>query len=54
VSSRGNASVVVALGVVSLAAMVATSELLAESFDRPAAGRASSTPTGTRWLVFCV
>ena len=43
-SSRRNASVVVALGVASLAAtslaaMVATSELLAESFDRPAADR---------------
>jgi hypothetical protein len=39
VSSRRNASVVVTLGVASLAAMVATSELLAESFDRPAADR---------------
>jgi hypothetical protein len=33
--SRRNASLVVALGVASLAAMVATSELLVESFGRP-------------------
>jgi hypothetical protein len=44
VSSRRNATVVVALGVASLAAtslaaMVATSELLAESFDRPVSDR---------------
>jgi hypothetical protein len=44
VSSRRNASLVVALGVgalaaTSLAAMVATSELLAESFGRPLPGR---------------
>jgi translation initiation factor IF-2 len=44
VSSRRNASLVVALGVASLAAtslaaMVATSELLVESFDYPVSGR---------------
>jgi len=43
VSSRRNASLVVALGVASLAAtslaaMVATSELLVESFDYPVSG----------------
>jgi hypothetical protein len=37
VSSRRNASVVVALGVASLAAMVATSELLVASFAQPVA-----------------
>jgi hypothetical protein len=37
VSWRRNASVVVALGVASLAAMVATSELLVESFAQPVA-----------------
>jgi hypothetical protein len=64
VSSRRNASVVVALGVASLAAtslaaMVATSELLAESFDRPAAdrldppdlGRPASSRSSRRGMV---
>jgi hypothetical protein len=44
VSSRRDTSLVVALGVaalagISLAAMVATSELLVESFGRPVSGR---------------
>jgi hypothetical protein len=49
VSSRRRASLVVALGVAalagtSLAAMVATSELLVESFGRPVSGRLEPSP----------
>jgi hypothetical protein len=48
VSPRRNASLVVALGVASLAAMVATRELLVESFGRPVPERLDPPYPGLR------